>query len=201
MKRKLKLKLSTKKFNISNLLTIFRIILIPFIAMFMAMQIWWLALSLFVIAAITDILDGMLARALNETTLLGACLDPLADKILMISCYSVLAAIKIPFLKIPLWFVYLVLIKETLLVLGAVYLGVIESVVNVKPTILGKAAAVVQTFFIIWLCLCMIFHWVPLKTYHAVFALVITLIIASFFQYILIGYRGLMSWFIRDYYQ
>ncbi|MCL4361251.1 CDP-alcohol phosphatidyltransferase family protein [Candidatus Dependentiae bacterium] len=185
--------------TIPNVLTLIRIILVPFIVTSMVLNYWIIAGILFSVAMITDVLDGAIARIRGEQTFLGACLDPIADKILTISCYTTLAFVEIPVFKVPLSFVYFVLIKEILLVLGAFYLGLVGHVIDIKPTFVGKAAAVIQTCFIAWLISCMIFHWVPIKTYYFVFYVVLASIGVSFLHYAFIGYKGLLSWLIKDY--
>ena len=109
---------SEKRFTISTLFTVLRIVLTPFIVAAMAMHFWGAAFILFSIASVSDVVDGYLARSLSEQTFLGACLDPIADKFLILSCFFALAFIRSPLFTIPLWFVLLILIKELILVGG-----------------------------------------------------------------------------------
>lgn len=76
---------SEKRITVSTALTLARIALVPFIVTAMIGDRWGLACALFIIAAITDALDGALARWRNEQTFLGASLDPLADKFLIVA--------------------------------------------------------------------------------------------------------------------
>ena len=182
--------LGTQKLTISTVLTLMRIMCVPFIIWAMMRQAWGLAGVLFGFAALTDILDGALARWLDERTVLGAYLDPIADKLLVLSCYTALLFIESPLCKIPRWFVIIVLIKEVLLLAGASYLGIIQQSITIKPTLLGKISMLVQTCFILWLFACLYFQWVPLKTFYVVLWSVILLIGVSFIQYVTIGLRG-----------
>ena len=77
--------------NIPNILTIIRILLIPLFIIFLLKNMFHLALLVFTIAAISDALDGLIARYLDQRTLLGAYLDPLADKLLLSSAFIILA--------------------------------------------------------------------------------------------------------------
>ena len=115
-----------KKITISTLFTLARIAITPLIVIAMVFQQWGAAFILFVCAALTDIIDGHLARLCDEKTFLGACLDPIADKILILSCFFMLAFVQSPLFTIPLWFVLLVLIKELVLIGGAIALYIIK---------------------------------------------------------------------------
>ncbi|MCG2754607.1 MAG: CDP-alcohol phosphatidyltransferase family protein [Desulfobacteraceae bacterium] len=79
--------------NIPNILTIIRILLVPLFIIFLLKDMFHFALLVFTVAAISDGLDGLFARYLDQRTLLGAYLDPLADKLLLTSAFVVLAVI------------------------------------------------------------------------------------------------------------
>lgn len=134
--------------------------------------------------------DGLLARWLNDQTFLGACLDPIADKLLIIACFTTLAFAQSPLFSIPVWFVLLVLLKELLLVSGAVGVLLVRGTLTVEPTWLGKAGMVTQTAFITWLFACYFFHWLPVKTYTVMLGLVSLVVMASLAQYAVIGIRA-----------
>ena len=175
-----------------------RIISVPFIVWAMMVHAWGLAAILFSIAALTDILDGAVARWLNERTVLGTYLDPIADKLLVLSCYGALLFVESPLCKIPRWFVIMVLIKELLLLLGAGYLGIIQHSITIKPTVLGKVTMMVQTCFILWLFACLYFQWVPLKTFFVVLSGVVIIVGASFVHYCMIGLRGWLVCLVKN---
>lgn len=176
-----------KKITLSTMLTLLRIVLVPCIVGSMLEGWWGVACALFCIAAITDVLDGYLARWLNEKTFLGACLDPIADKLLVLSCFFTLAFVQSPLFIIPQWFFILVLVKELILLGGSVVFYLIKGHLDVRPTLLGKSTAVVQMGFIIWLFACYFFHWLPVKTYTSMLAIVLIMVFASLIQYIGIG--------------
>ncbi len=167
----------------------------------MLQSLWLYALLLLLFAALTDFLDGYIARLMDEESLLGASLDPIADKILIVSSYFTFCFIEAPFFKIPLWFIYFVIIKEICILVGALYLGIIGGLLEIKPTIFSKISTTLQSCFLVWLLSCIFFNWVPVKTYKIAFLIVFLSIIGSFFQYILIAYRGVISWLIKDFYR
>jgi cardiolipin synthase len=84
--------------NIPNFLTLLRIILVPVLVIFLINKAFLNALILFSCLGLTDALDGFLARILNQQTVLGSYLDPIADKVLLTRCFLALAILKvIPF--------------------------------------------------------------------------------------------------------
>lgn len=180
-----------KKITLSTMLTLLRIALVPCIVACMLVGWWGTACILFCIAAISDALDGHLARRFNEQTFLGACLDPIADKLLVLSCFFTLAFIHSPLFTIPQWFFMLVLFKELILIGGSIAFYMMKGHLDVRPTLLGKITAVVQMCFIIWLFMCYFFSWLPIKTYVSMLAIVLILVFASLVQYCIIGIRQL----------
>lgn len=98
--------------NLPNKLTMFRVILIPFFVVFMLADITaydkWIALAIFIIASLTDLLDGKIARKYNLVTNFGKFMDPLADKLLVCSALICLVALA----KIPAWIVIVIIARE-----------------------------------------------------------------------------------------
>jgi len=186
-----KLPQEEKRITISTLFTIGRIVLTPFIVGAMIIGQWGVAFWLFVTAALFDVIDGNLARLLDEQTFLGACLDPIADKILLISCFTTLAFVQsLPF-PIPLWFVLLVLFRDVTIMLASFTIFWFKGHLEVNPTVLGKATTVAQVWFIIWLFACYFFGWLPVKTYYTALGILFSLIVLSSSQYL---YMGLKQW-------
>ncbi len=118
-----------KRLTLPTMLTIARIVLVPFIIGAMVMQHWGLAFCLFIVSSLTDMLDGTFARLLDQQTFLGACLDPIADKLLLLSVFTALAFVQSPLFSIPLWFVILVLIRELIIVLITITTGENQNIV------------------------------------------------------------------------
>ncbi len=167
----------------STFLTLLRIGLIPFLVHAIIYQQWLVAAALFFLAAVTDVLDGYLARLWGQETDFGACLDPVADKLLIISCYATLVFFPVSDLPLPLWFLVVVLVKELILLIGAFYFAIVKGVVRIRPTYLGKLTMVVQSALVIWLLLCSIFDWMPIKTFHIFLDVAIFFVLASLAQY------------------
>ena len=90
--------------NLPNYITLARVVLIPFFIDFMIYGYYGPALAVFVVACVTDALDGMIARITNQKTELGAFLDPMADKLLIISAFVTLALLGM----LPGWLVIIV---------------------------------------------------------------------------------------------
>jgi cardiolipin synthase (CMP-forming) len=180
--------LKVKDITLSTVITLARIALVPFIILAMLNHEWGTACVFFVIAGITDALDGLLARLLNEQTFLGALLDPLADKLLIIATYSTLSFVHSPLFIIPHWFVYLVLTKELLQIMGVMGLISAKGFIAIRATALAKTTMLVQWVFILWLFICYFMHWLPVKTYYSMLGIVLCLVIACFVQYAVRGY-------------
>ena len=180
------------RITFSTAVTFIRIMLAPFVVCAMLTGRWGSAWFLFSIAAATDTLDGLVARWCNQRTFLGTCLDPIADKFLLVSCFTALACTHtLPF-SIPKFFLLLILLRETLLIAGAFAIYVLRGYIHVQPTRLGKLTMFMQVIFIEWLFACYFFDWVPVKTYYVFIIGITTLIIASFMQY---GHRGFRQWY------
>jgi cardiolipin synthase len=137
--------------NIPTLLTLFRFCLIPFICISIITHSWDNALLLFIIAAVTDVLDGALARLTNSETALGAYLDPLADKCLILFSFWSITLSDFAGFRIPDWFNVGLLLKELLLVVAVAYFGMLKTTIKIKPSIIGKGANFIQSTCIIML--------------------------------------------------
>ncbi len=127
--------------NLANCLTLLRILTIPIFLEFLSYQLFWDALLIFAVGALTDFLDGFVARWMNQQTALGAYLDPVADKLLVITSYMMLGSIG----GIPAWLAIVVVIRDVLLVLGyAIIFFLVEERLPVMPTSVGKWSTTFQ---------------------------------------------------------
>ncbi|MBI3078033.1 MAG: CDP-alcohol phosphatidyltransferase family protein [Deltaproteobacteria bacterium] len=120
--------------NLPNALTFLRILLIPVIASLLIYRDYTLALVLFVIAGVSDALDGILARALGKKTKLGGFLDPLADKLLTVSCFVLLAQAG----ALPTWLAALVISRDVLISLGVLMFLVTAHPLDFRPSLVSK---------------------------------------------------------------
>jgi cardiolipin synthase (CMP-forming) len=130
--------------TIPNYITIFRFILVPFIVMALLSGYVGAALIGFVIAGISDGIDGFIARRYNQGSELGAYLDPIADKLLLISLFVVLGFVK----ELPVWLVVIVVSRD-IFIIGAVLLGaVIGKPLEMRPLLVSKANTAFQIILV-----------------------------------------------------
>lgn len=127
-------------FNLPNGLTFLRLLLAPIIVILLiyGAPIW--ALLIFVLAGITDGLDGYFARSLRERTEFGRVLDPVADKILLGSVFFTLAFVD----RLPLWLVLVAISRDLVLVLGSCILYATSGRLGYPPSAMGKLTTVLQ---------------------------------------------------------
>jgi cardiolipin synthase (CMP-forming) len=172
--------------NVPNILTALRLVLAPFIVMAILAGQNLLAIILFIVAAITDVLDGWAARRFWAMTKAGAYFDPVADKVLMDSVFLALAIVG----TIPWWFVLLVVGRDLYILIAAGLIATFTSLRAFPPSRLGKWCTFVQ---IIAAALCMIpnIFLFPRLSILAVEVLWASglLTIASGIQYTVLGIR------------
>jgi cardiolipin synthase len=127
--------------NLPNFLTLIRILTIPFFLVLLAYHRYFEALILFVFGGITDFFDGLIARWMNQQTPLGAFLDPVADKLLVLASYVMLGFVG----GIPMWFAVVVISRDVLILLGFCVIGLmLEERPEIKPTRIGKWSTMFQ---------------------------------------------------------
>lgn len=191
------LPLHERRLTISTFLTITRILLTPIIVLTMVQGYWHPSVLLLTAAGVTDFLDGELARIRDERTMLGALLDPLADKVLMISCFMTLFVLRLPHFILPSWFVVLLLVKELIQVIGSVMVFYFCGYMYVQPTWLGKSTMALQLGTVLWILLCQVCGWAPVKTYEVVIVILMILVIGALLQYAYVG-KQLMVGLIKN---
>jgi cardiolipin synthase len=169
--------------TLPNFITFMRMAMIPFFVLAVAERDFLLALWILIIAGLTDAFDGFLARRMNAESMIGAYLDPLADKLLITIAYIVLT---IPFgqeIVIPLWLTILALFRDFVIMLVAGVLYIVEGLREFPPSPLGKAttfAQVVTIAIVLLANVTTIPWWIPEVCFYGSFALVIV----SGFNYI-----------------
>ncbi|PKN17133.1 MAG: CDP-diacylglycerol--glycerol-3-phosphate 3-phosphatidyltransferase [Deltaproteobacteria bacterium HGW-Deltaproteobacteria-6] len=126
--------------NIPNFLSLLRIILVPVFVIFLIQMEYDKALVTFVVAGLTDALDGTLARLLNCQTTLGAYLDPIADKFLLVTSFVTLAI----FGLIPGWLAVIVISRDFIILLGIAILALMSVSYEIKPAVVGKITTALQ---------------------------------------------------------
>jgi len=127
--------------NLPNCLTLFRILTIPIFLEFLAYQYYWQALLVFAIGGLTDFLDGFFARRMNQQTALGTYLDPVADKLLVITSFVMLGSMG----GIPVWLTVIVVVRDALIVVGyGIIYFLVEERFQVRPSLIGKWSTTLQ---------------------------------------------------------
>ena len=126
--------------NIPNFLSLIRIILVPVFVIFLIQGEYYNALIIFVIAGLTDILDGTMARLLSAQTKLGSYLDPIADKLLLATSFVTLAILGI----IPGWLTVIVISRDFIIILGIAILSLMSVPFEIKPALISKATTALQ---------------------------------------------------------
>ncbi len=129
--------------NIPNSLTILRILLIPVIVGCLLYGHIEYALVTLIVAALTDALDGSIARMANQRTRFGAYLDPLADKLLLMTVFITLTWLEM----VPVWSMLIVVSRDVILLTGGLLARLTETPVDTTPTLSGKAATLFQVCY------------------------------------------------------
>ena len=151
--------------SIPNLITLGRILLVPVVVWAIIYGELWLAFVLFLAAGVSDAVDGYLAKRFNMASELGAYLDPLADKTLIVSIYVTLGIAG----KIPLWLVILVVSRD-IMIIGAIMLSwLLESPLKMKPLLVSKLNTVAQ---IVFACVVLASLGFDLRADNLIFALI-----------------------------
>ncbi|MBU0486101.1 MAG: CDP-alcohol phosphatidyltransferase family protein [Proteobacteria bacterium] len=133
--------------NIPNFITLVRILLIPVLVILLLEGKNDLALITFIIAGASDALDGFIARLFKQKTAIGAFIDPIADKLLLITSYITLAI----FGKLPGWLAVIVVSRDVIIVTGIGILMLNNRPLEIKPTIDSKVTTFVQLLTILFL--------------------------------------------------
>lgn len=140
--------------NIANKITILRILLTP---VFLGLVLYYkpeqdhlrfIALTIFVIAVLTDAIDGFLARVLKQKTPLGTIMDPIADKFLLITSFIALTVWS-GGIKLPLWVPIIVVSRDIIIAIGVVVIFLTNGDIKIAPSVLGKLTTFFQMMAII----------------------------------------------------
>lgn len=178
--------------TLANQFTIARLLMVPF---FITAVLYYspdhdylrfIALGIFLAAVTLDVLDGYVARKFGQETKAGAILDPLADKILLISAYICLYKISVLFdaVRFPIWLVVAVISRDVVLLLGSMIIRLVNGDIRINPTVWGKMTVFFQVLGVIGILM----QW----PYFSVFWYVILiLVIISGIDYILKGVKEL----------
>ena len=142
--------MSSRIVTVPNLLTVFRMVLIPVFVSLLFYQRFVFALAVFVMAGVTDGLDGLLARRFNQKSQLGTILDPIADKLMLVTAFIVLSMRSVfpqpvpSHLPIPFWVTVAVISRDIFILVGAAAINVVTGFRGFRPSMLGKINTVIQ---------------------------------------------------------
>ncbi len=151
--------------NLPNLLSLLRIALVPPVVYYLLQHNYMPALVLFVIAGVTDSLDGWLAKHFGWESALGKILDPLADKLLLVSSYISFAWLEL----LPMWLVLSVILRDIIIVAGGLLYRFFFGTVVINPTYISKLNTLMQIVLIAVMLVSL--AWLPIDEW------VITLLI------------------------
>ncbi len=126
--------------NLPNIITILRLLLAPLIVFLMLKGLMGAAFVIFLIAGISDAVDGLVAKRFGQVTELGTYLDPIADKVLVVSIYVTLGAGD----HLPVWLVILVVSRDLLIVGGALLSHAMDLVLKIRPLLISKINTTAQ---------------------------------------------------------
>src|SRR5260370_24256586 len=142
--------MSSRIVTLPNLLTVVRMALIPvFVSMLFYQRFVW-ALAVFIVAGITDGLDGLLARRFHQQSPLGRILDPIADKMMLVTSFVALSMRSVfpsplpKHLPIPFWVTITVISRDVFILVGAAAINMVSGFRAFRPSFLGKLSTVVQ---------------------------------------------------------
>jgi cardiolipin synthase len=142
--------MSSRIITLPNVLTIFRMALTPvFVSLLFYQKFVW-ALAAFVVAGITDGLDGLLARRFQQQSELGRILDPIADKMMLVTSFVVLSMRGVfptpmpKHLPVPFWVTITVISRDIFILVGAAAINMVSGFRAFRPSFLGKVSTVVQ---------------------------------------------------------
>jgi cardiolipin synthase len=130
----------TSPLTIPNLITIMRFVLVPAVVLAMLNMRWDWAFAGFLVAGISDGVDGFIARRFNQHSKLGAYLDPMADKVLLVSVFVVMGFIG----ELPLWLVVTMVSRDALIICAVLLSTVMAHPVEMKPLYVSKANTAAQ---------------------------------------------------------
>jgi cardiolipin synthase len=166
--------------SIPNLITLGRILLVPIVIWAISAGEMSAAFSLFLLAGISDAVDGFLAKRFGMRTELGAYLDPLADKAMLVSIFIALAAIE----AVPRWLVILVVSRDIMIVGAVILAWLVHRPIPLKPLLVSKLNTVAQIALVCLILAALAFDWEVAGAIFALTALVAILTLLSIVFYV-----------------
>ena len=147
--------------NVPNLLSLFRILITFFFILAVYYNRLDYALYLFILQGLTDLLDGFIARVMSTKTNLGAYLDPIADKTMLLAAFIMLSIKNI----VPVWLPALIILKDLIVAIGFFILYRLGRTIKPVPSIFGKITTTCQIVTVLFILLIQIFSWSNVRVY------------------------------------
>jgi cardiolipin synthase (CMP-forming) len=170
--------------TLPNFITLLRLAVLPFFLFSISAGRLGIALIIFVVAGISDGIDGYLARRFDMKSALGAYLDPIADKLLMMSSYLFLAVPSFPAaVKVPVWLAVIVISRDILLMTVGLLMILSSGVRQFPPTWLGKVTTVTLIVTVLFVLCANLWNW-PMPIVWIAFGAAATTTVLSGFQYV-----------------
>ena len=166
--------------SIPNLITLGRILLVPIVVWAIAANQMEIAFAVFVVAGVSDAVDGFLAKRFNLRSELGALLDPLADKALLVSIFVTLGV----WGALPRWIVILVVSRDIMIVGAVIVSWLFDKPVAMKPSMVSKLNTVSQVGFVALVLAALGFNFDPAPYDLALMVLVTTFTLVSVALYL-----------------
>ena len=132
--------------NIANTLTATRVLLVPLFVYLLISERFLPALLVFAVCGISDLLDGILARSLQQRTVVGFYLDPIADKLLMATSFVVLAIVKV----VPVWLAVIVISRDVFILVGSLLFLILLESEDIAATRISKWNTAAQIVTVIY---------------------------------------------------
>ncbi|MGH8728271.1 MAG: CDP-alcohol phosphatidyltransferase family protein [Burkholderiales bacterium] len=165
--------------NVPNIITLVRLGLVPVMAYYLVAEAYGIALVIFLVAALSDLADGYIARRFKLTSTLGATLDPIVDK-LNILVATVLLAWQV---LMPIWLAIAIVVRDILIVVGVLVYRVALGHVEIAPTRLSKVNTFIE-FSVLLLVMAAAAGWIDTGAFRATaFLIVFMTVVASGAQY------------------
>jgi cardiolipin synthase len=174
--------------NVPNLLSLFRIFITFFFILAVYHDRLGYALYLFILQGVTDLLDGFIARVMSKKTDLGAYLDPIADKTMLVGAFVMLSIKDI----VPLWLPALIVLKDLVVAIGFFILYKVVGSIKPVPSIYGKLTTTCQIATVLFVLITEIFSWSNVRMYYNAFFFVTAFItVLAGCHYVYYGMRML----------
>ncbi len=175
--------------TLANQLTILRIVSVPVFITLLIYDRIGAALTVFAAAAVTDGLDGLIARRFGQKTSVGAILDPVADKLLVSGAIVLLAVPEMGFVNpIPLWLAVVIIFRDALILIGSLAFFLMQGFRVFHPSLYGKMSTMLQ---LLTVCVILLYEWTGVREDALYFLFILTGLVTavSGAQYMARGWR------------